>query len=572
MKHHLISIVLASLLVTCNEGMAQNTSSDFADLILINGRVWLGADQSSFVEAVAIRGNTITQVGNTVDIRKLADRYAIVVDLNGRLVTAGFNDSHIHFLSGSLGLSQVELTGAKTLDEVVSHISEFATKNPDRKWITGSGWQYTMFAGGLPTKKTLDAIITDRPIFIKAYDGHSGWANSKALELAGINREYIFSGFGEVVRDSKGEPTGALKEGAQSLVSRMIPEPTRAENLDALRLGMKLTSSLGITTMQNASGNAEEFSLYEELFVKGELKARVSMAFSVNAATTMSDIDVYKKLKDRIGYHPFLRANSVKFMLDGVIETHTGAMLNRYSDATQGELLPSGELALPLDRYRELVTTFDKLGFQIFTHAIGDRAVREALNAYEYAHSINKTSMERHRIEHIETISTEDMPRFAQLGVIASMEPIHAYPETVAVWSKAIGTERLPNSFAWAALLKNKASLVFSSDWPACVSLDPIRGLHTAVNRRTIDGKPPLGWVPEQKISMSDAMMAYTKAGAYSSGDENEKGTIASGQVADLIVLSQDLFSMDPMKIHETRVVMTILDGKIIYKNKALFK
>ncbi len=570
MNRMYIQVILA-LLLTSRPGLAQNSASDFADLVMINGRIWTGADQSTFVEAVAVRGNTITQVGTSEDIRRLADRYTTVIDLKGRLVTAGFNDAHIHFLSGSLGLSQVDLTGAETLAEVTTRIAEFAAKNPARPWITGRGWQYTMFQGGLPTHEVLDAITRDRPIFISAYDGHSAWVNSKALELAGINHEYAFKDFGEVVRDAKGEPTGALKEDAMSLVSKLIPQPTRSEKMDALRAGLKLAASLGITTLQNASGTPDEFAMYEELFTRGELTARVSTAFSVDEKTTPEDIKVFTQLKNRIGNHPMLRANAVKFMLDGVIESHTGAMLSPYSDALPGEPFPSGSLALPLDRYRELVNTFDQRGFQIYTHAIGDRAVREALNAYAAARKNNK-SQSRHRIEHIETISREDMPRFAALGVMASMEPIHAEPGTVSVWSKAIGPERLPNSFAWASLLESHSPLVFSSDWPACVSLDPVRGLHTAVNRRTIDGMPAQGWVPAQKITIGDAMLAYTRAGSFSSGDENVRGMIVPGQVADLIVFSQDLFVIDPMKIHETRVVMTLLNGKIIYKDKALFR
>jgi predicted amidohydrolase YtcJ len=540
--------------------------SNVADVILINGKVWTSESASSFAEAVAIKNNQITQVGKSVDVRKLADQNTQIIDLKGRLVIPGFNDAHIHFLNGSLGLSEVELTGADTIEEVLKRIAEFARANPDRKWITGRGWQYTMFTGGFPTKEVLDKIISDRPVWIRAYDGHSAWVNSKALELAGVTKDYKFKGYGDVLRNAKGDATGTVTEEAQFIFSKVIPETSRQEKLNALRKGMKLAASLGITTIQNASGSIEEFSLYEELLKNDELILRTSTAFSVGDFTTPQDIESFAQIRSRIGNNPMIKASAVKFMLDGVIESHTGAMLDRYSDVAGNDPSPAGSLALPLPLYRNLVVQFDRRGFQIYTHAIGDRAVREALNAYENAQRVNGTKTARHRVEHIETIAPNDLPRFAQLGVLPSMEPIHAEPGTVSVWVDAVGEKRLPNSFAWAAMLKHNAKLVFSSDWPACVSLNPIRGLHTAVNRRTTDGHPPNGWIPEQKISIYDALVAYTFGGAYSSREENTKGKIATGYWADVVVLSQDLFSIEPMKTYETKVLMTIFNGKVVYQ------
>ncbi|MEO7988367.1 MAG: amidohydrolase [Chryseolinea sp.] len=561
-------IFFVTALLLANLFAIAQSKKNQADIILINGKVWTSINSTSFVEAIAIQGNQIIQVGKSVDINKLADKNTRVIDLKGRLVIPGFNDAHIHFLNGSLGLSEVELTGADTIEEVLKRITEFAQENPERKWITGRGWQYTMFPGGFPSKELLDKVISDRPIWIRAYDGHSAWVNSKALELAGVTKDFKFDGYGRVLRDANGEATGAVTEEAQFIFSKVIPETSREEKLNALRKGMKLAASLGITTIQNASGSAEEFSLYEELLKNGELTLRTSTAFSVGDFTTKEDIESFTQIKNRIGKNPMINASAIKFMLDGVIESHTGAMLDRYSDVAQDDPSPTGSLALPLDTYRSLVAEFDKRGFQIYTHAIGDKAVREALNAYENAQKINGTKSARHRVEHIETIAPMDMPRFAQLGVLPSMEPIHAEPGTVSVWENAVGEKRLPNSFAWASMLKNKAKLVFSSDWPACVSLNPIRGLHTAVTRKTINGQPPTGWVPEQKISIQDALFAYTYGGAYSSHEENVKGKIASGYYADIVVLSQNLFSIEPMKTHETKVLMTIFNGRIIYQGK----
>lgn len=547
-------------------------SSSFSqdpDLVLINGKIWTGNNQSTFVEALAVKGNTILKTGTTAEINILVVKSTKVIDLKGRLASPGFNDAHIHFLSGSIGLSEVDFTGTKSIEEMIQRVVGYANDNPEKKWITGRGWQYTQFPGGLPTKKALDDVVGDRPIFIKAYDGHSAWVNSKALELAEIDRNTTFSGFGEIVRDQNGEPTGALLESAQSLVANLIPPPDRNEKLNALRKGMKLAASLGITSIQNASGSVEEFSLYEELLDNKELTLRIGTAFSVGTYTTPEDIEKFTQLKNRVAKNDMIRAQAVKFMLDGVIESHTAAMLQPYSDVSSDELLPKGELGLPLERYYELVTTFDKIGFQIYTHAIGDFAVRVALNAYERAKSINDSKDSRYRIEHIEMISPADLPRFSKIGVLPSMEPIHAEPGTIAVWQKAVGENRLPNAFAWSSMLHHNATLVFSSDWPACVSLNPIRGLHTAVTRRTVDGLPTSGWVQEQKISIADALLAYTQRGAYASFEENVKGVIAPGYLADIIVFSQDLFTIDPMKTYETRVVLTVFNGDVIYQEKS---
>ena len=563
MKKFLFLLPLA-LLLACSP----QDKKSHPDLILLNGKIWTAEGATTFAEAIAITGNTISAVGNSSDIKKLAGDSTRIIDLNGRLVTPGFNDAHIHFLNGSLGLAEVELTETKSMKEVLAYIKKYSADFPDRKWITGRGWQYTMFPGGLPTKKMLDSIVSDRPVMIRAYDGHSAWVNSKALELAGIDRNTKFNGFGELVRDGSGEPTGALKEGAMGLVGKLVPEKTRDENLEALRLGMKLAAQLGITSIQNASGNLDETSLYEELLKINELSLRVSVAFSVNDQTTNDDIRSYGQVRDRVGNNSMLRTLAVKFMIDGVIEGHTAFMLEPYVDVVPKELSATGQVAMPLPAFGDLVATFDSLGFQIYTHAIGDRGVRETLNVYESATKKNGPRDSRHRIEHIETINPSDIPRFAQLGVMPSMEPIHAEPATVAVWQKAIGEQRLPYSFAWASMLKANAKLVFSSDWPACVALDPIRGLHTAVNRRTIDGQPETGWVPEQKVSMPDALLAYTHMGAYASFEENLKGKIKPGFLADVIVLSQDLFTINPMDTYKTNVMMTVFDGKVIYERK----
>ncbi len=384
--------------------------------------------------------------------------------------------------------------------------------------------------------------------------------------MAGIDRNTKYDGFGEIVKDKNGEPTGTLRESAMDLVGKHVTRPTRSEKLDAIRKGMKLAASLGITSVQNAEGTEEELSLYKELLNNGELTLRYAAAFSADENTTEDDIALFTKLKDSVGMNnPMMRADAIKFMIDGVIESHTGYMLAPYADVSADDPLALGQLAVPIEKYHDLITKFDKNGFRIYTHAIGDKGVRESLDAYENAANVNGKRDARHRVEHIETVSPDDIPRFTQLGVMPSMEPIHADPGTIGVWEKAIGETRLPWSFNWAAMLKSHAYLVYSSDWPACIDINPIRGLHVAVNRRTPDGSPEDGWIAENKISVAQAMKAYTSAGAYSSFEENLKGQIKTGQLADIIVFSQDLFTIDPMKTHEVKVALTVFDGKVIY-------
>lgn len=561
----LLFVLAAVFTLACNK---PTTTS--ADMVLLNGKIWTGASDSSFAQAMAIDGNRILAVGSDDEIKKFVGDSTRVIDLKNKLVTPGFNDAHIHFLSGSMILSSADLLSTTNLDEMKKAFMAYAEKNPNKPWITGRGWQYGFFEGGMPNKKHLDSMVSDRPVFIRAYDGHTGLANSKALELAGINKNTTYTGFGEIVRDANGEPTGALLEGAQSLVSKIIPKATEQEKLDAIRQGMTYAASLGITSMQNANGDVEEYQLYKKLFDQKELTMRFAMGFSVGAATTEKEIADFIAIKNDTSHADWLKGHAIKFMVDGVIESHTAVMVDPYSDIPVNDRMQAKHWNIPLDRYRELVAQLDKAGFQLYTHAIGDLGVRETLNAYENAAKVNGPRDRRPRIEHIEQVKADDIPRFAKLGVLPSMQPIHADPGTVDVWSKAVGEERLPRSFAWQSLLKSGATLVYGADWPACISLNPHRGLHNAVNRRTTDGRPAEGWVAEQRISLADALKAYTVNSAYASFDEKQKGKLAPGYLADLIVHSEDLFTIPSMDIHKTKVLLTLVDGKEVFRHKEM--
>lgn len=530
------------------------------DLWLKNGKVWTGDADRPWAQSIVVRGNRIAAVGSDLEMAAMA-RGARIIDLRGRLTLPGFEDAHLHFLGGSLGLTQIDLNGICTLAEMQQEVARFAIAHPGTGWLHGRGWEYVCLPQGrLPRREDLDKVAKDRPVFLSAYDGHTGWANSKALALAGITRDTVYTGFGEVVKDpSTGEPTGALKEGAMNLVRKLVPVPDRAAKLAALEAGLRLAASLGITAVQNANGSLDEVELYEELERKGRLTVRTGFAMSIGPMTTDADLVAFAGLRRRFTGN-LLRANAVKIMMDGVIESYTAAMLEPYSNRRD----TTGPTAWTAEQFARTATRADQLGLQIFTHAIGDRAVRMALDGYETVRRNNGPRDARHRIEHIETIHPDDLPRFAQLGVLASMQPIHADPATIEVWSACIGPERTRRGFAWRSLEKAGAQLVFSSDWPASISVNPIRGIHNAVNRRTTTGLPPDGWIPEERVSVETALRAYTGNAAFASHGEAMRGRIRPGLLADLVVLSQDLFTIPPMAIHKTVVEMTVFDGRVL--------
>ncbi|MEK6322838.1 MAG: amidohydrolase family protein [Acidobacteriota bacterium] len=542
---------------------ARGSSAPKATLILTNGRIWTGNEAAPWATAVAITGGKIIAIGSERQIAALAGKNTLKIDLSGRFAMPGINDAHIHFLSGSLRAFQVDLDGARSLEEIQRRVAAFAKDNPEESWITGSGWEYSYLPGmRLPDRADLDAAVRERPVFLSSYDGHTAWVNSKALEIAGVNGQSKFEGYGEVVIDQKtGQPTGVLKESAMRLVRAKIPEPTRERKMEALRRALKMAARLGITSFQNASGSADEAGLYKELFDRGELTARVSFAISVGPRSNQADIDRIGTLAKAYS-GPRLRVGAIKIVVDGVIETHTAAMIEPYSDAPE----TSGRPAYTQDQLNKLVVMADRAGLQVLIHAIGDRGVRMALDAFDHARRVNGQRDSRFRIEHIETVSASDIPRFAKLGVMASMEPIHADPGTNGVWLPAIGPERAARGFAWRSLEKAGARLVFSSDWPAAISVDPMRGLHNAVNRQTTGGEPAGGWLPEQRVSVETALAAYTSAGAFASFEEKLKGKLAPGMLADLIVLDADPFKANPADLHKCRVAITVFDGRLIHQ------
>jgi predicted amidohydrolase YtcJ len=559
MRRFFAALLCLLALLTLHVPAQQSPKDAPATLVLTGGRVWTGNPKQPWARAVAIRDEKIIAVGSDAEILALAGPQTKCLGLGGRFVMPGINDAHIHF-NGMIRLTQVDLNGAVTVEQMQQAVARYARENSGLAWIQGFGWQYSVFPGGLPTRAMLDAAVKDRPVFLSAYDGHTGWANSKALEIAGVNRDTKYDGFGEIVRDVTGEPTGVLKERAQSLVRRHIPPPTPEQTMAALRRGVHWAAELGITSIQNASGEPEDFARYAELLRSGELTLRVNVAVSVDPQVTLQRIEEIRALAEKYR-GPLLRGGAIKIVADGVIETHTAAMLEPYADKP-GD---TGKSLWTPEDLKRVVVLADKARLQVYIHAIGDRGVRMALDAFEHTRQVNGPRDARHRIEHIEVISVQDLPRFAKLGVLASMEPIHADPGGGEVWSTAVGPARLRRAFAWRSLEKAGATLVFSSDWPAAISINPMHGLHTAVNRRTTEGKPPGGWVPEQRVSVETALRAYTRTGAFSSFEENIKGTLAAGKLADLIVLSADPFRVPPADLHKCRVELTVFNGRVVF-------
>lgn len=544
---------------------AQGLIVEPADIIVIHGRVYTENSKQPWAQAVAIRGARIVAVGDDATIEKRRGMGTKVINAGGKLVLPGFVDCHIHFLEGSLSLGQASLEGAKDVPEIQKRLRDYAAEHPGDDWLLGHGWNYAMFGSeSLPHKEYLDELFPNRPVLLVGYDGHTSWANSKALALAGITRETPNPPNGVIVRDAQsGEATGALKEAAQHIVSKLVPEPTRAEKLLALRAGMKWANEHGITRVHSAGGDFEVLDLFDEMRRRGDLNLRMYIAYFLNPPELLQkDIDSIEAARKKF-HDDWIDAGAVKFMVDGVVESHTAAMLEPYSDDPSLKGKPFWEPA----NYNAAVAELDKRGLQLFTHAIGDYGVRMALDAYEGAEQHNHKRDRRPRIEHIETISAADIPRFGKLGVIASMEPLHSYPnaDTLDVWARNTGPDRASRAWAWKSIADGGGHLTFGSDWPV-VTLSPWEGIQTAVTRQTAEGTPASGFVPEQRLTVEQAVNAYTLGAAFSGRREKTEGSLEEGKLADLIIISQNIFDINPRKIAATKVIATIVGGRLVYQ------
>jgi predicted amidohydrolase YtcJ len=576
-------------------------------LVLFNGKVFTVDAAGTLAQAVAVDGERIVAVGSDAEIR---GKYqgAKEIDLHGRLVTPGFNDAHLHFQSGGLALQRVVLQDSKTLKEAQSRIAAKVKELPPGAWVTGRGWDHTLWGGQWPTRQDLDAVAPNNPVFVIRVDGHVGWANTLAIKQAGVTRDTKAPEGGEFLRDAAGDPSGIFKETTQALIASAIPAPTREENLRGLDRALQEARRYGITSIQDNSGY-ETIKLYAELLKQGKLTVRVGewQAFDDPIPEIKRQRAEFADLK----IDPFrIRLTSLKGYVDGTLGSRTAAMLAPFSDDPHNSGIPR---KTPEELTRMIVER-DAAGFQICLHAIGDRANRMALDGFEAARKQNVSAATntspspsnptqpppsaggptsiftvydgrplrrgeysfansyapfvRHRIEHAQVIAPSDFARFRDLGVIASMQPSHAISDKR--WAQdRLGEYRVQGAYAWHMMRSFGVHVPFGTDWPV-EPINPYLGLYAAVTRMSTEGDPAGGWWPQERITIADAIRCYTAESAYASFEELEKGQIAPGMLADLTVHSQDLLTIAPAEILKTEAVMTILGGEVVYEAKGL--
>jgi predicted amidohydrolase YtcJ len=530
-----------------------------ADLVLINGKIWTVNPARPQAEAVACSGGLITAVGTTAQILPLAGKGTRVVDLHGRLALPGFNDAHVHLIDGGAHLAGVQLRDAMTEEELRERIRRFAMTLKPGRWITGGDWDHQNWTPArLPTRHLIDGATAENPVFINRLDGHMCLANTLALKAAGITKETPDPPGGTIVRDAQGEPTGILKDAAMDPVYAIIPDMSEEEITEALRAAMKYASENGVTSVQDMSGAPLYLEVYQKLLAANELTLRISAHQPLATWKRLASVGI----RAAFGGNR-LRIGGLKGFADGSLGSTTALFFEPYTDAPGTSGLASDEM-IPESTMLNNILGADSAGLQVAIHAIGDRANHIILGMFAEAAKKNGDRDRRFRIEHAQHLRPDDIRLFASQHVIASMQPYHAIDD--GRWADGrIGPERVKGAYAFRSLLDAGVMLAFGSDW-SVAPMDPIMGIYAAATRRTLDGKHPGGWVPGQKISVPEAIRAYTMGSAYASFDEKSKGSIEPGKVADIAVLSMDILSVDPKEIANARVVMTIFDGRIIYE------
>jgi predicted amidohydrolase YtcJ len=534
-----------------------------AELLIVNGRVFRGFGPGEAPPhgsapgprpegaptAVGVADGRISFVGDDATARREhAGPGTQFLDARGGLVTAGLEDAHLHLLSGARSLDRVDLFGAETLEEIGARITRWAAEHPAAPWVVGRGWFYVPFPGGLPTAAQLDSLVPDRPAYLRCYDGHSGWANSRALAIAGVGASTPDPPNGRIVRDPvTGAPSGAVLESAQELLERALPSPTADEDAASLARAFAALAAKGITAVQDAWVEADDVPLFRRLRDAGAIPLRVRLGMGMPSGIEPGPwadlLDRYDSLVGDLSGDPWLTSGILKGFADGVIESRTAAMLAPYEGDTS-----TGAPEWGPDALAAAVERASRRGWQLEIHAIGDAGVRMALDAYERAGTAGAGDprARRHRVEHIETIDPADLPRFGTLGVIASMQPFHAdpAPNQIAIWAGNIGPVRAKRAWAWRSILDRGGRLAFGTDWPV-VPFDPFIALHGAATRQTPAGEPPGGWLPTERLTIAEALAAYTVGSAFAAHAETRRGMIEAGRDADLVVLDRDLLVED---------------------------
>lgn len=530
----------------------------FADLVIVHGHVWTVDREHPRAEAIAIHDGRIVAVGTDADIARWIGPSTRTIDAQGKSVLPGFIDAHVHFSSGGGEISSVHLRDANTPQEFARRIGEQARKLAKGEWMLGGTWDHELWGGTpLPSHDWVDAVTPDNPVFVSRYDGHMAMANALALQLAGISRETKDPPGGTVVRDKDGNPTGLLKDAAMNLVYRVIPPPSEEQLLRMIHAAMDEARRYGVTSIHDIS-STEDVRAYQTLAARGQLTLRIY------CITPLPQWEGPATAGIRAGFgNDWIHLGALKGFADGSLGSTTALFERPYNDAPETSGLPN-EMMLPEGNMLKMALGADKAGLQIAVHAIGDKANRIMLDIYaEVARQNGARPDRRWRIEHAQHLRPEDFARFAQLGVIASVQPYHAIDD--GRWAeKRIGHERAKTTYAFRTFLDHGVRLAFGSDWTVA-PLNPMLGLYAAVTRATLDGKNPGGWFPEQKLTLEEAIQAYTMGSAFAEFREKEKGSLTPGKLGDVVVLDTDLFSIPPEKIKEAAVRYTIVGGKVVY-------
>ncbi|MFF0473735.1 amidohydrolase [Streptomyces sp. NPDC004284] len=539
-----------------------------ADLVFTRGPVFTADPARTRATSLAVVGERIVAVGHD-EVRDLIGPATEVVDLTGKLLLPGFQDAHIHAVSGGKELAECDLTGTVGVADYLARIREYADTHPEKTWITGGGWSMESFEGGMPTRQLLDSVVPDRPVLLSNRDHHGAWANSRALELAGIGADTPDPADGRIEREADGSPSGMLQEGAIGLVGRLVPETTAEERLAGLLRAQKLLHSLGITAWQDAllgsfSGMSDPSEAYLTAATDGSLTARVTGALWWDRERGAEQIPELVARREKFTHGRF-RAGSVKIMQDGIAENFTAAMITPYLDGCGCATANSGLSFVDPEALRGYVTELDALDFQVHFHALGDRGVREALDAVEAAVAANGRRGNRHHLAHLQVVHPDDLARFARLGAIANIQPLWAAhePQMDELTIPFLGAERAAWQYPFGSLVRAGATLAAGSDWPVS-SPNPIEGIHVAVNRRDPEATDDRIFYAEERIDLSTALAAYTAGTAHVNGLD-DTGSLRPGHLADLVVLDRDILTAPPEEIHEARVERTYVGGRLVH-------
>ena len=542
-------------------GCASGAQAPPVDLIVRHARVWTVDAARPEAEALAVRGDRIVAVGTSAEMQALAGPGTRVIDAQGRFVMPGFNDSHIHLVMGGLQLDSVDLRDAGSPQEFARRIGERAKTTPAGEWITGGSWDEQIWQPpSLPTKELVDAVTPGTPVFVTRYDEHMGLANSVTLRLAGITAKTPDPPGGVIVRDAQGNPTGILKDAAMGYVNKVMPAMTKQRRERTLRRALEHFASLGVTSVQDMGPEREDVDLYKAAAARGELTARIR---AVPPAMRLA-----RDLSSGAAKTPpstVFRVSGAKTFADGSLGSTTAFFFEPYSDDPKSHGLLADEMQ-PLEGMRSRLVAIDKAGEQLCVHAIGDRAISMVLDLFADVERANGSRDRRARIEHSQHVAPRDFARYAQLNVIAAVQPYHAIDD--GKWAeRRIGAERARTTYAFRSFLDHKVKLALGSDWPVA-PLNPMLGLYAAVTRATLDGKRPGGWVPEQKLNVAEVLEGYTMGAAWAEFQEREKGSITAGKLADFVILSADPFKVAPEALRDLKVVTTVMGGKVVYERQ----